>query len=317
MMAWTDRHCRYFHRRLAPPALLHTEMIVARAIVYGRVERLLAHDPSEQPLVLQLGGSDPEELHQAARLAVPFGFAGIDLNVGCPSPRASGGGFGACLMRDPGRVAECVRALIEAVPPGTEVSLKCRLGVDEQDTERDLDRFVSAIAGAGCRVLTVHARKALLGGLDPAANRKVPPLDYERVFRLKASFPKLTIVLNGGLNRREQVEAALRHVDGVMIGRAAYQRPWWFSRLSAALHPWIPHPQDRISLLRSMRTYVEEQLERGERLSEMVRPWFGLFQAEPGGRRFRRLLSEGARKTTAGWETVERALEALTLPIAA
>lgn len=317
MMAWTDRHCRYFHRRLAPPALLHTEMIVARAIVHGPRERLLAHDASERPLVLQLGGGDPEELHRAACLAVPFGFAGIDLNVGCPSPRASGGRFGACLMREPQRVAACVRALIEAVPSGVEVSVKCRLGVDEQDVEADLERFVAAIAEAGCRILTVHARKALLAGLDPAANRRVPPLDHQRVFRLKAAFPQLTIVLNGGLDSREAVERALERVDGVMIGRAAYQRPWWFSRLSAALHPRIAHPHDRIALLQSLRPYVEAQLRCGERLGPIVRPWYGLFQGEAGGARFRRMLAEGARDACASWATVERALAALRLPLAA
>lgn len=317
MMAWTDRHCRFFHRRLAPPVLLHTEMIVARAIIHGDRERLLCHDPSEHPLVLQLGGGDPEELHRAAQLAVPFGFAGIDLNVGCPSPRASGGGFGACLMRDPMRVADCVRALIEAVPPWMEVSVKCRLGVDAQDGQQDLDRFVAAVAEAGVRILNVHARKALLEGLDPAANRTVPPLDYERVFRLKATFPELTIILNGGLDTQKAVATALRHVDGVMIGRAAYRRPWWFSRLSAALHPGVAHPLDRIELLRSLRPYVEQQLARGERLAAIVRPWFGLFQAEPGGRRFRQMLSEGARSAGASWETVERALAAVRLPLAA
>jgi tRNA-dihydrouridine synthase A len=317
MMAWTDRHCRYFHRQLAPPALLHTEMIVARAILHGDRGRLLEHDAGERPLVLQLGGGEPETLYRAARLAAPFGFAGIDLNVGCPSPRACEGDFGACLMRDPARVADCVRALVEAVAPALEVSVKCRLGVDEQDTERDLERFVAAVAEAGCRVLIVHARKAWLSGLDPAANRSVPPLDYQRVFRLKADFPALTIVLNGGLTTREAVEAALRHVDGVMIGRAAYQRPWWLSRLSAALHPAVLHPRDRVALILSMRPYVERQLARGERLAAIVKPWYGLFHCEPGGRRFRRILVEETRGKGGGWTTVERALQALALPLAA
>ena len=224
MMDWTDRHCRRFHRCLTRHARLYTEMLTAAAVVHGDRARLLAFDPSERPLTLQLGGSDPGELADATRIAEHVGFGEVNLNVGCPSDRVQSGCFGAALMGEPQRVADIFSAMQSAVD--IPVTVKCRIGIDDQDSEADLDRFVAAVAGAGCKLFIIHARKAWLKGLSPKQNREVPPLDYERVYRLKENFPELFVVINGGITTLDEAATHMAHVDGVMLGRAAYQHPF-------------------------------------------------------------------------------------------
>src|SRR5262245_4164603 len=224
MMDWTDRHCRFFHRLLTRRAFLYTEMVTAQAVLHGRRERLLAFSPQEHPVALQLGGSDPRRLAQAAAIGESFGYDEINLNVGCPSDRVQEGRFGACLMAEPALVADCVAAMRARV--GVPVTVKCRIGIDDQDSEADLERFIGAVARAGCRTFIVHARKAWLQGLSPKENREVPPLDYPRVHRLKAAHPELEIVINGGIASLDEAAAHLAHVDGVALGRAAYQNPY-------------------------------------------------------------------------------------------
>lgn len=304
MMDWTDRHCRYFHRLLAPHARLYTEMVTAAALVRGQRVHLLAHNREERPLALQLGGADPAELAAAARYGAEAGYDEINLNVGCPSDRVQSGRFGACLMREPGLVADCVRAMREAV--SVPVTVKCRIGVDDQDDEADLFAFAARMFEAGVRVLIVHARKAWLQGLSPKQNRKVPPLNYPRVFRLKQEFPELTVVLNGGIDRPEAVHEHLRHVDGVMLGRLAYHDPYALALIDAGL--FGDEPPERDSVLRRMEPYVEAECARGVRLASIMRHALGLYHGEPGGKAFRRMLSERTHAADAGWETVEAAM---------
>ena len=305
MMDWTDRHCRVFHRLLAPRALLYTEMVHAQAVLHGDRVRLLGYDPVERPLALQLGGSDPALLAVATRIAQDLGYDEVNLNIGCPSDRVQAGRFGACLMREPALVGECFAAMQAAV--AIPVTVKCRLAVDEQEEWPTLSGFVDTVAAAGCRVFVVHARKAWLKGLSPKENREVPPLRHELVHRLKAERPELTVVLNGGLVD----DAVLDHlagVDGVMLGRAAYHDPYLLHRLSARLHG---HPlQSRESLLRGLRPYVESRRADGVALRHIGRHLLGLFHGAPGGRTFRRVLTEGMQAPSAGWEVVERALAA-------
>ncbi|MFB9067272.1 tRNA dihydrouridine(20/20a) synthase DusA [Pseudofulvimonas gallinarii] len=309
MMDWTDRHCRVLHRRLAPAALLYTEMVHAQAVVRGDRARLLGYSDEEHPLALQLGGSEPALLAQAARIGADEGYDEINLNCGCPSERVQEGTFGACLMREPARVADCVAAMIAAVPSRVPVTVKCRIGVDDQDDYEGLERFVATVAEAGCRTFIVHARKAWLKGLSPKENREIPPLDYERVFRLKHEHPQLTIVLNGGLATVGAVKSVLPKVDGVMLGRAAYHTPWILAELAQALDS-RPLP-DRIALVRELRPYVEARLAAGDRLAMIVRHWLGLGHGLHGGRSFRRILTEEGRLAGAGWAVVERALASL------
>jgi tRNA-dihydrouridine synthase A len=317
MMDWTDRHCRMFHRQFSRHALLYTEMITASALVHG-AHHLLRHDARERPLALQLGGSDPTELAEAVRLAAPFGFAEINLNVGCPSDRVQSGTFGACLMRAPGLVAECAAAMIEAAgADGPEITVKCRIGVDDQDPEAVLPVFVGRVAGAGVRVFAVHARKAWLEGLSPKANREVPPLDYPLVARVKAARPDLDIILNGGITSLDQ---ARRHLaegfDGAMIGRAAYHDPAGMLGGADALitgrHLPPVAPEDAV---RAMLPYVARELAAGTRLRQITRHMLGAFAGRPGARRWRRILSEGAHRPGAGTALVEEALAAV-LPMA-
>ncbi|MEO7073293.1 MAG: tRNA dihydrouridine(20/20a) synthase DusA [Rhodanobacter sp.] len=310
MMDWTDRHCRYFHRLLAPHARLYTEMVTSAALVRGKQLRLLEHSAQERPLALQLGGSDPAELAQAARAGALAGYDEINLNVGCPSDRVQSGRFGACLMREPALVGDCVRAMREAV--GVPVTVKCRIGVDDQDAYADLQRFTEVMLGAGVQVLVVHARKAWLKGLSPKENREVPPLDYERVHRLHREFPELVVVINGGIRTLQDIHAQLREVDGVMLGRAAYHDPYLLAQVEAELYA-TPLPS-REAVLRSMRPYVEAELARGIALKHITRHLLGLYQGEPGARTFRRTLSEGAHLTGADWTLVERALDACGAP---
>ncbi|MFO1473670.1 MAG: tRNA dihydrouridine(20/20a) synthase DusA [Lysobacterales bacterium] len=305
MMDWTDSHCRAFHRVLAPHARLYSEMVHANAVIHGDRAKLLAMDASEHPVALQLGGSEPALLAQAARIGAEAGFDEVNLNCGCPSDRVQAGRFGACLMREPALVADSVAAMIEAAP-GIPVTVKCRLGVDD---DHDWDRFlafVDAIADAGCRMFIVHARNAWLQGLSPKENREVPPLRYDWAYRLKAERPGLQVVVNGGIADGGEAGAHLEHVDGAMLGRAAYHTPYLLHELDVA---WFGGDlQSRAELLRAYRPYVEAQLGRGVQLKHIARHVLGLFAGQPGGRAFRQVLSEGAHKPGADWSLLERAL---------
>ncbi len=304
MMDWTDRHCRVFHRVLAPGARLYTEMVHANAVIHGDRERLLGFDRSEQPLALQLGGSDPALLAQAARIAADWGYDEVNLNCGCPSDRVQAGRFGACLMREPVLVAECVAAMVHAVD--IPVTVKCRLGVDEDNEYEAFARFVDRQVAAGAAMVVVHARNAWLKGLSPKENREVPPLKYDWAYRLKQERPALPVVLNGGLASMEAVQAQAGHVDGVMLGRAAYHDPYLLHQLEA-LHTGTPL-RSRADLLRALRPYVETRLGEGMALKHITRHLLGLFHGQPGGRAFRQVLSEGAHRPGADWTLVEQAL---------
>jgi tRNA-dihydrouridine synthase A len=303
MMDWTDRHCRYFHRLLSPRARLYTEMVTSAARVRGGQLRLLEHSQQEHPVALQLGGSDPQELAQAARLGAEAGYDEINLNVGCPSDRVQSGRFGACLMYEPALVGDCVKAMRDAV--AVPVTVKCRIGVDDQDDYAGLQHFTETMLEAGVGVLTVHARKAWLQGLSPKENRDIPPLDYERVYRLKREFPQLVVVINGGITTVAQVRAHLAQLDGVMLGRAAYHDPYLLAQIEHALHG-EPLPT-REDVLWRMRPYIEAELARGTALKHISRHLLGLYQGEPGARAFRRTIREGAHLPGAGWDLLERA----------
>jgi tRNA-dihydrouridine synthase A len=309
MMDWTDRHCRYFHRLLSPHALLYTEMVTAAAVLHGDRARLVGFDSVEHPVALQLGGAEPRELAAAARIGADLGYDEINLNVGCPSDRVQSGRFGACLMREPALVADCVASMRAAVAGSDRyvpVTVKCRLGVDEQDEYADLARFVETVRTSGSTVFIVHARKAWLEGLSPKENREIPPLNYERVYELKRAFPELTIVVNGGIASVEEVRAHLCHVDGVMLGRTAYHEPYRLAEIEHALHG-TPLP-DRDDVLARFRPYIEAHLARGDRLQHISRHLLGLYQGLPGARAYRRHLSERAHRTDAGYEIVEQAI---------
>ena len=309
MMDWTDSHCRAFHRVLAPHARLYSEMVHANAVIHGTVAekgrtRLLAMDPSEHPVALQLGGSEPDLLAQAARIGADAGFDEVNLNCGCPSDRVQAGRFGACLMREPQLVAESVSAMIAAC--NVPVTVKCRLGVDDDHDWNRFLAFVDAIATAGCRMFVVHARNAWLQGLSPKENREVPPLRYDWAYRLKVERPELQVVVNGGIADAAEASAHLDHVDGAMLGRAAYHTPYLLHELDVA---WFGGElESRGDLLRAYRPYVEAQLEHGVQLKHIARHVLGLFAGQPGGRAFRQVLSEGAHKPGTGWSLVERAL---------
>jgi len=304
MMDWTDTHCRVFHRLLAPHARLYTEMVHANAVVLGDRAKLLAMDPVEHPVALQLGGSEPALLAQAARIGEAHGFDEINLNCGCPSDRVQAGRFGACLMREPALVADSVAAMREAC--SVPVTVKCRLGVDD---DHDFDRFlafIDTVANAGCGMFVVHARNAWLKGLSPKENREVPPLRYDWAYRLKQERPALQVIVNGGIADADEAAAHLAHVDGAMLGRAAYHDPWLLHRLDVA---WFGGQlRTRGELLRALRPYVEGELARGVFLKHITRHLLGLFSAERGGRAFRQVLSEGAHRPGADWSLVERAL---------
>jgi tRNA-dihydrouridine synthase A len=322
MMDWTDRHCRYFLRGFSPDVLLYTEMITAAALVRGARARLLAFDPEEHPVALQLGGSEPEELARAARAGEDAGYDEINLNCGCPSERVASGAFGACLMREPARVAECVAALRAAVR--VPVTVKMRIGVLTASstgargavmnyTEADfgaLCLFVEGIRDAGCGAAIVHARQAVLGGLSPKDNREVPPLRYDVVRRLKQVFPALPIVVNGGLREPAAILEALGWCNGVMLGREAYHRPMVLAELQRALVPAAPQPPTRAALIERMARYAERELVAGGRLAAITRHMLGLYGGEPGARDYRRMLSEGARVPGAGAELLRRAMPA-------
>ena len=305
MMDWTDSHCRAFHRVLAPHARLYSEMVHANAVIHGDRARLLAMDPSEHPVALQLGGSEPALLAQAARIGAEAGFDEINLNCGCPSDRVQAGRFGACLMREPQLVADSVAAMIAAVPD-VPITVKCRLGVDDDHEWERFLAFIDTIAEAGCRTFVVHARNAWLQGLSPKENREVPPLRYDWAYRLKRERPQLQVIVNGGIADADEATAHLQHVDGAMLGRAAYHTPYLLHRLDAR---WFGgKPRTRGELLRAYRPYVEAQLARGVFLKHITRHLLGLFAGQPGGRAFRQVLSEGAHRPGADWALVERAL---------
>ncbi len=305
MMDWTDTHCRSFHRLLAPHARLYTEMVHANAVIHGDRSRLLAKDDSQHPVALQLGGSEPALLAQAARIGAEYGFDEINLNCGCPSDRVQAGRFGACLMREPTLVADCVAAMIDAVPL-SPITVKCRLGVDDDHEWERFLGFVDTIAAAGCSLFVVHARNAWLKGLSPKENREVPPLRYDWAYRLKRERPQLQVIVNGGIADFNEAHAHLDHADGAMLGRAAYHEPYLLHRLDAA---WFDgDTRSRGDLLRAWQPYVEAQLARGVALKHMTRHVLGLFHAERGGRAFRQILSEGAHRAGANWSLVEQAL---------
>jgi tRNA-dihydrouridine synthase A len=290
MMDWTDRHCRVFHRHLTRHARLYTEMLTSGAIIHGDRARLLGFDQSEHPLALQLGGSDPGDLAMSAKIGEDFGYDEINLNVGCPSDRVKDGRFGACLMAEPELVASCVDAMKRAVK--IPVTVKCRIGIDEQDPEVSLDALARGVIAAGADVLIVHARKAWLSGLSPKENRDIPPLDHDRVYRLKAALPNVPIVINGGIGSLEEAKAHLAHVDGVMLGRAAYQEPWRLLNVDPVLFgEAAPHATMK-DAFEAMLPYIERELARGTRLHAITRHFVGAFHAVPGARAFRRHLAE-------------------------
>ena len=306
MMDWTDRHCRAFHRVLTRAARLYTEMLTADALIHGDRARLLGFSPIEHPIALQLGGSDPGKLALAARIGADWGYDEINLNVGCPSDRVQEGRFGACLMREPELVARCVAAMAQAVH--LPVTVKCRIGVDDQDPEAALFTLVEQAARAGCNVFIVHARKAWLQGLNPKENREIPPLDYALVRRLKALRPDLTIVLNGGLTSIAQAKAEGMGLDGVMLGRAAYQTPRMLLEVDSWLMGQAAPASGPIEAVRAHRPYVEAALAAGLPLHRLTRAMLGVFHALPGGRLWRRALSQGACLPNAGWEVIEEGL---------
>jgi tRNA-dihydrouridine synthase A len=309
MMDWTDRHCRSFHRVLTRRTRLYTEMVTAPAILRGDWRRLLAYDPHQRPLALQLGGDEPTQLAACAELAETLGYDEVNLNVGCPSDRVQSGRFGACLMREPQVVAEAVAAMRARVR--IPVTVKHRLGVDEQEGYEPLAAFVDAVAAAGCTTFVVHARKAWLSGLSPKENREVPPLRYELVYRLARERPELTVVLNGGVPSLDAALAHLTHVDGVMIGRAAYHEPWILAAADTRVWGAPGDPvADRAEAIAAYLPYVERELAAGEPLPRLVRHLLGLFHGEPGARAWRRVLSERARRPGAGLEVLQEALAA-------
>jgi tRNA-dihydrouridine synthase A len=309
MMECTDRHCRAFHRLLTREALLYTEMVTAAAVTHGDVDRLIGFDPSEQPVALQLGGSDPRELAAAARIGADLGYREINLNCGCPSSRVHAGRFGACLMAEPALVADCVAAMQAAV--SVPVTVKCRIGIDDQDGEEALSGFVDAVAAAGCSTFIVHARKAWLKGLSPRQNREVPPLDHGRVHRLKQARPELRIILNGGVRSLDEARHHLRHVDGVMMGRAAYQQPWSLADVDRKIFGCANPLASREAALLQYLPHVERERARGVPLKAMTRHLLGLFHGEAGGRQFRRVLSEMAHLNEADGRVILHALRSV------
>jgi tRNA-dihydrouridine synthase A len=306
MMDWTDRHCRVFHRLMTRRARLYTEMLTTGAILHGDRRRLLGFDASEHPVALQLGGSGPRDLATAAKIGEDFGYDEINLNVGCPSDRVKDGRFGACLMAEPELVADCVQAMKRAV--GIPVTVKCRIGIDDQDPEVTLDELARSVVAAGADALIVHARKAWLNGLSPKENRDVPPLDYHRVYRLKASMPDVPIVINGGIGSLGEAKQHLAHVDGVMLGRAAYQEPWRLLAVDPELFgEATPHAAMK-DVFEAMTPYIEGELAGGTRLHSITRHFVGAFHGVPGARAFRRHLAENGVKPGAGVNVLRDAI---------
>jgi tRNA-dihydrouridine synthase A len=297
MMDWTDRHCRVFHRLMTRRARLYTEMLTTGAIIHGGRQRLLGFDASEHPVALQLGGSEPRDLAQAAVIGEDFGYDEINLNVGCPSDRVKDGRFGACLMAEPDLVAEGVAAMKRAVK--IPVTVKCRIGIDDQDPEEALDRLAHGVIAAGADALIVHARKAWLNGLSPKENRDIPPLDYDRVYRLKAALSDVPVIINGGIASVAEAAEHLRHVDGVMLGRAAYQEPWRLLTVDPELFGEAAPHANMKDVFEAMMPYIERELRQGTRLHSIARHFIGAFHGVPGARAFRRHLAERGVKSDA------------------
>ncbi len=309
MMDWTDRHCRYLLRLISRRTLLYTEMVPTGAVLHGDRARFLGFDPAERPLALQLGGAEPEDLAACARLAEAEGYDEVNLNVGCPSDRVQHARFGACLMAEPALVARCIAAMQDAV--GIPVTVKSRIGIDDQDDYVDLLRFVDSVASVGCRSFTVHARKAWLEGLSPKQNREIPPLNYERVYRLKAERPDLEIVINGGIRSLDEAEAHLARVDGVMIGRAAYQDPYLLAMADGRLFGEPAPAVSREAVVEAMIAYAQRETARGVPVKCITRHMLGLFNGLPGARAWRRSLSETAHRPGAGPEVIAAAFDAV------
>jgi len=308
MMDWTDRHCRYFLRQFSPRVLLYTEMIVAQAIIRGDRKYLLEFDPAEHPVALQLGGAEPALLAEAAAIGAGFGYDEINLNVGCPSDRVQQATFGACLMARPTLVADCVRAMRAVV--SVPVTVKCRIGIDDQDDWGFLRDFVAAIADAGCEVVIVHARKAILKGLSPKQNREVPPLDYARAWRVKQEFPALTVIVNGGLRTVPQVAEQLAQADGVMLGREAYHNPYLLTALDRAIYGGGFEMPAAERVVQRMRSYAEREVARGTPLRSITRHMLGMFSGRAGARAWRHALSEGVNRGGATPALIEESLRA-------
>jgi tRNA-dihydrouridine synthase A len=306
MMDWTDRHCRVFHRLMSRRARLYTEMLTTGAIIHGDRGRLLGFDPSEHPVALQLGGSEPTDLATAAKIGEEFGYDEINLNVGCPSDRVKDGRFGACLMAEPALVADGVAAMKRAVK--IPVTVKCRIGIDDQDPEVALDALARGVIAAGADALVVHARKAWLNGLSPKENRDIPPLDYDRVYRLKAALPNVPIIINGGIGSIAEAARHLDHVDGVMLGRAAYQEPWRLLDVDPELFDEAAPYASMKDVFEAMFPYIEDQLAQGARLHSMTRHFVGAFHGVPGARAFRRHLAENGVRQGAGVDVLRDAI---------
>lgn len=301
-MDWTDRHCRYFWRLLSRRARLYTEMVTTGALLHGDIERHLRFNPEEHPVALQLGGSDPADLARCARLGQEWGYDEINLNCGCPSDRVQSGRFGACLMAEPDLVRDCVAAMVDACD--IAVTVKHRIGIDRQESYAELSDFVGTVADGGVKTFIVHARKAWLEGLSPKENREIPPLNYDWVYQLKRDFPELTIVLNGGIESLQASQDHLAHVDGVMLGRAPYQNPWLLAEVDSVLFNESDPAKTRESVVHALLPYIIDQIAAGSRLHHISRHVLGLYQRQPGGRQFRRKLSQEAYKPEAQAETL-------------
>lgn len=309
MMDWTDRHCRYFHRLLSRHALLYTEMVTTGAIIHGDAARFLQFNPEEHPLALQLGGSNPRELGWCAKIAEDFGYDEVNLNVGCPSDRVQNGRFGACLMAEPHLVADCVAAMVNAT--ALPVTVKSRIGIDDLDSYEALAYFIGTVASAGCQTFIVHARKAWLSGLSPKQNREIPPLRYEVVYQLKIDFPQIEFIVNGGVTSLAQAEHHLQFVDGVMVGREAYQNPYILAEVDQRLFGECHDPISRLDAMELLLPYISRQLSLGLRLNTVTRHTLGLFHGQSGARGWRRHLSENVGKSNADENTVREALSLL------
>lgn len=312
MMEWTDRHDRFFLRLISTHALLYTEMVTAPAIIHGKRDYLLGFDEAEHPVAVQIGGSDPRELTEAARIAEGYGYDEINLNVGCPSDRVQSGRFGACLMKEPDLVADCVAAMATEV--AVPVTVKCRIGVDDQDPREALPTLIEKLRDAGCRTIIVHARKAWLEGLSPKENRTVPPLDYGLVYEMKRTYPDLEICINGGIATLDETEAHLKHVDGVMMGRMAYERPYVLADIDQRLFGVTTPSRTRHEVIEAFMPYMARRLEEGVTLHAMTRHILGLFQGLPGARAWRRHISENAYKKGAGLDVVAEAVKKVREP---
>jgi tRNA-dihydrouridine synthase A len=307
MMEWTDRHCRFFLRQISRHCLLYTEMVTAAAVLRGDPDRLLSFSPAEHPLALQLGGSDPETLAAAARIGADYGYDEINLNVGCPSDRVRSGRFGACLMAEPGLVADCVAAMQASVE--VPVTVKTRIGIDSQDSYDFLQHFIEHVMAAGCRTVIIHARKAVLGGLSPRENRTIPPLKYATVYRVKRDFAELEVILNGGVTDLDAAAAHLEYVDGVMLGREAYHNPFLLAEVDTRFYGATRPAVSRTGVIRNMLPYIEKELNAGTALKHITRHLLGLYQGIPGARAWRRHLSQHATAGNAGIEVIEEALD--------